>query len=370
MKVFISSLIGGMEPYRAAAKAAIESLGFEAVMAEGFGAQPVSSQVACLQGIRASDAVVLILGERYGVPQASGLSPTHEEFREARDSKPIFAFKLAGIDPEAPQAGFIDEAGAWEAGLFREEVDSPQMLAARVARKLHEWTVSRAAGTVDGRELLDAALSVLPAQQRGYYSQTGAVIVAVAGGPRQTILRPSDMDAPLLSADIKQAMLFGPVRLFAEVRDLESHVSGNVLAFRYGGGEGNVSVDTRGTVMVSLPLPSHKHAMIVVEEDVTNTLALALGFVDWVLERIDPSQRLTHVAPVAMLPGSTFGAWMTRKEADASGGAFTANMDGERTPVFFEPPARPRASLRHQKDELVDDFVALLRRGAATRNDW
>ena len=40
MKVFISSLIGGMEPLRAAAKEAITTLRHEAVMAEDFGARP------------------------------------------------------------------------------------------------------------------------------------------------------------------------------------------------------------------------------------------------------------------------------------------------------------------------------------------
>lgn len=50
MKIFISSLIRGFEPYRAAARDAVTQLGYEPVMAEDFPAQPNSPQVACLQG--------------------------------------------------------------------------------------------------------------------------------------------------------------------------------------------------------------------------------------------------------------------------------------------------------------------------------
>jgi Domain of unknown function (DUF4062) len=46
VKVFISSLITGLEPVRAAASAAVKGLGYEPVMAEDFGARPTSPQVA------------------------------------------------------------------------------------------------------------------------------------------------------------------------------------------------------------------------------------------------------------------------------------------------------------------------------------
>ena len=83
MKVFISSLIAGFGPYRDAARRAVTTLRNEAVMAEDFGAQPNSSQIACLQGVRSADIVVLILGPDYGfVPSGSTISATHQEYRE------------------------------------------------------------------------------------------------------------------------------------------------------------------------------------------------------------------------------------------------------------------------------------------------
>jgi hypothetical protein len=93
MKIFISSLISGFEPFREAVKSAVATLRHEAVMAEDFGAQPNSPQVACLQGVRSADLVVLLLGASYGYPQrSSGLSATHEEYLEARDTKPMLVF--------------------------------------------------------------------------------------------------------------------------------------------------------------------------------------------------------------------------------------------------------------------------------------
>jgi Domain of unknown function (DUF4062) len=74
VRVFISSVIGGMEEYRLAAAAGIGALGHHAVRAEDFGASADSPQVACLRGVRESDVVALLIGSRYGVPQGSRLT--------------------------------------------------------------------------------------------------------------------------------------------------------------------------------------------------------------------------------------------------------------------------------------------------------
>ena len=82
MKVFISSLIAGLQPLRQAARTAVTTLSHQPLMAEDFGAQAHSPQIACLNGVRDADLIVLILGESYGAVQSSGLSATHEEYRE------------------------------------------------------------------------------------------------------------------------------------------------------------------------------------------------------------------------------------------------------------------------------------------------
>src|SRR3977135_4124469 len=107
MKVFISSLITGMEPVRSAAREAVLQLGHEPIFAEDFGAKPQSPQVACLSGVRQSGLVIPILGPRYGAKQASGLSATHEEYREAKERCPILAFVEDGVGRDAAQEAFV-----------------------------------------------------------------------------------------------------------------------------------------------------------------------------------------------------------------------------------------------------------------------
>ena len=55
-------------------------LDHEEVIAEQFPALPNSPQSACLASVREADAMILILGERYGAIQESGLSATQEEY--------------------------------------------------------------------------------------------------------------------------------------------------------------------------------------------------------------------------------------------------------------------------------------------------
>src|SRR5258708_7299102 len=147
MKVFISSLIAGFEPYRAACKAAVTTLRHEPIMAEGFGPRPPSPQNACLQGLRGAGVVVLVLGERYGATQpGSKLSATQEEYRDARGGKPVIAFVQEGIAPEFEQAAFIAEVQGWEGGLFRGSFKTPDDLRDGVIRALHDYALANVAG--------------------------------------------------------------------------------------------------------------------------------------------------------------------------------------------------------------------------------
>jgi hypothetical protein len=81
MKIFLSSVIRGFEAYRNAAARAARALRHEVKRAEDFPASSATPQQACLAGVRWAEAVILLLGVRYGDRQASGISPTHEEYR-------------------------------------------------------------------------------------------------------------------------------------------------------------------------------------------------------------------------------------------------------------------------------------------------
>jgi hypothetical protein len=184
MKVFVSSLIRGMVPMRAAAREAIASLGHEAIMAEDFLALPQSPQVACLDGVRAADEVVLLLGASYGAKQAPSVSASHEEFLEANDRRAVFAFIQRGVQPDVAQAAFVAEVRGWVGGYFSPEFDEPGDLRNAMTKAIHHWPLSTASAPLDPAEVLKRALAAFPSESnRG--SSGPLLQVVVAGGPGQ-----------------------------------------------------------------------------------------------------------------------------------------------------------------------------------------
>jgi hypothetical protein len=218
MKVFISSLIGGFEPMRASARAAVTTLRHEAVMAEDFGAQPNSPQVACLTGVRDADLVVLILGDRYGSVQGtSGVSPTHEEYLEARDTKPVLVFVQESIEREPLQAKFVTDVQAWQSGAFRSGFGTAEELKDKVTQAIHDYQLAHATGPLDLMALTSAATGMLAAQDRRHQGSAPLLNVAVAAGPVRRTLRPAELEQPSLVAALHQQALFGSP-LFAPIQ--------------------------------------------------------------------------------------------------------------------------------------------------------
>jgi hypothetical protein len=253
VKIFVSSLIGGMDTVRGAAKEAITQLDHEPVMAEDFRAQPRSSQVACLDGVRQSAAVVLILGSWYGTKQPSGLSATHEEYREARDSRPVFVFVESSSAREPGQEEFIREVEAWNAGFFREGFATPDEPRSKLIRALHRWEISKAAAPLELDALLERAKAHVPRDGTGQHTTGPMLALAIAGGPLQAVLRPSALDDPSLVREIQKAALFGDSPIFDSTSGTQSRVDHDALLVEQEEG-GSIRVDTAGTLVAKTPL--------------------------------------------------------------------------------------------------------------------
>jgi hypothetical protein len=366
LKIFISSVIGGFEAFREAAVTAITTLGHEVVRSETFPATAQSPQVACLAGIRQSDAVVVVLGARYGPVQASGLSATHEEFREARRTKPTLVFVQQGITPESRQAELIAEARDWAGGGVAPSFRDADALQAAIIRGLHELELSRAAGTADPAEMIERARGLVPSSNT--VSET-SLAVAIACGPRQAALRPTELEDRQLIRDLMQGALFGDSALLDAADGTSTRVRGATLFIEQA--RARIGVDAEGSILVVRPTQRDRGwdfgLRAVIEEDVTQDLLLALRFADQVLARIDPTNRLTHVAPIAALLRGGYSAWRTRSEHAASPNAMTVNMSGRDYVVAsLIPPARPRPALRHQATELAQDLTVLLRQAVVS----
>ena len=358
MKVFVSSVISGFEPYRAAARIAVETLRHEPVMAEDFGARPTSPQVACLDGVRRADLVVLILGGRYGMVQGgSGVSPTHEEFLEARRNKPVLVFVQQAVDREPAQAEFIDEIQAWQGGSHRQGFTSPDELKQGLIRALHDYTLANAVGPLDANALSEAATSLLPSRRQ----HPRVIDLAIVGGPIQRVLRPIEMEDAALGDRILKESLFGGVRLFDVARGVDLRLGETLIVSEKGGSR--IQLDERGAQLLQLSVEEAHESVVlmgIIEETVLKQLSNGLTFANWVLETIDPPQRLTHVAVAARLAPDEFTTWRTRAQQSASPQSMSIPITKKDRPAIAD--AFPRALLRLEPSRIAEDFMVRLRR--------
>ncbi len=366
VKVFISSLISGYEPYRAAVAEAVETLGHQAVRAEDFPASPGTPQQACLGAVRASDLVVLLIGERYGYPQPSGLSATHEEYREARERTPVLVFVESGVSREPAQQTFLDEVQAWATGHFRAAFSAPDQLKTAVLRALHDHDLASAAGPVDETEILTRATSLLNGRGHGRGQGGGArLAVAVADGPHQQVLRPVELEQADLSRDIQREALFGEHPVLDPGEGTSTTIQGGALML----GQANASliIDQAGSMCVVQAArrdtdPFRTALPALIEEDLAASLARAIRFSGWLLDRVDPLHRLTDVAPVAQLAGAGYMPWRTRAEQAANPNQATIHGSTEAVTVTLTPARRHRQALTHDANRIAEDLTALLGR--------
>ncbi|GGK16721.1 DUF4062 domain-containing protein [Luteimonas terricola] len=368
MKVFVSSLITGMEAERAAARHAIHVMRSEAVMAEEFGARASSPQVACLQGLRDADAVVLILGDRYGAKQESGVSATHEEFLEARGRKPILTF-VRTQDPEPDQTAFIREIGEWAGGGLYQTFTTPENLGDHVIRALRDLELARAGTPLDPAALVRRAVDIMPEQTRDQSEMQ--LHLTLAPGPQAALLRPAQIEAHQLADDLAQRAYFGQPPILDRRIGIDHRLDDQALVL-FQGDRYHHKAEIRlwGTGCARLVLPIGRSTDMgfaaLIEEEVAERIEAGLAFFAWLLARIDPTERQSHVALAARIAGRDAMAWRTRAEQDVSprSGSITVwGREGEReAPVQLTPAYMARQALAMDARTVAEDLLVLLRR--------
>lgn len=364
LKVFISSVIGGMEEYRNAAADAIILLRHDAVRAEDFGASDASPRVACLGAVRNSDAVVLILGSRYGEVQVSGLSATHEEYREARDTRPVLVMVENGAEFEHQQQEFIDEVQDWNSGNYTQSFGTLSELKDGVTRALHELEMSLAKGSVDSDEMLERAIGSLEVED-GYSHSGPRLTIALVSGPCQTVLRPAEIESSALEQALLKIALFGSDPIFTSAKGTETEIDGKMLILEQDGR--CVCIQEDGTVDLAADLPRSNGVMnAIIEEDVEESIESFIGFAVDVLDHVDETHRLSHSVVVANLLYVGYTSWRTRSEHAQSPNTTTVSWrvmsNPKIEPVYLTPPGKPRSALRLSASDIAEDLMVLLRR--------
>jgi hypothetical protein len=138
VRVFISSVRRGPGGERDALPGLLLALGHQPLRFEDFTAQSVPSREACLRGIEAADAYILLLGSYYGARfLETGLSATHEEYVAAQTKGiPRLVFRKDGVGLDPEQEAFAAEVETYGTGVFRDRFTDVVDIQAKVAAAL------------------------------------------------------------------------------------------------------------------------------------------------------------------------------------------------------------------------------------------
>ncbi len=327
MRYFISSVIAGFEPFREAAADAIRSLG---------------------------------LGERYGSVQATGKSPTHEEFEGARDLKPVFAFIQLAVEPEERQKAFIDEVRDWSTGRYTGQFTDAESLRTAVTTAIHRWEVESASARIDPDEMASRAIAGLPRIDRHH---DASMFLSVVGAPRQTILRPSQIEDSCFQRDLQQRALFGSPSLFDTREGIEISIRDHALRLRQA--HQSIVLSEDGSLLLESALPHSESGLsAVIEEDVHAAILRTLTFSGGLLDALDSTEKLSRLAVALALRNSGGGEWRTRTEHQQNPNSMRMSLGHDDTipRVTLSPPDRARAAFRQTYTEMAEDLMVLLRR--------
>ena len=183
-KVFVSSVVQGMEEFRQAARQAIRTMEHTPVMFEDFSAKPYSSEQACLHEVEQSDIYLVIVGRDYGYETPEGLSVTQAEFRTAKaTNKSILAFIQQVDIGDKRQQTFLSEVEAYQSGVFRASFSSVLELNNEIIKAMRQIdTMSQAIS----EDAFKARIAVV-LQDRHRYQEEPELIMAFLPQPEPMV---------------------------------------------------------------------------------------------------------------------------------------------------------------------------------------
>src|SRR5215204_6587869 len=139
-RIFVSSLMDGeMTLFRSAVRSWILEWDGHPVMWEEITPQDERPQTAFIDGVNQSDVFVLLLGTRYGIPDASGYSPTHQEANQAKvRGIPRLLFDREGLNPSERAGMLIDWLKSMYVEVSTGKFTDANDLVRRLERRLRE----------------------------------------------------------------------------------------------------------------------------------------------------------------------------------------------------------------------------------------
>lgn len=377
-RVFVSSVIEGFGAERSAARAAVESLRHEPIMAERFGAKPYSPKMACLEGVRQSDVYVGIFGERYGYVTSSGRSVTEEEFDEARGrGLAILCFVKKGT-VELAQRAFLDRIKSYEEGFHLAFFDSAEELQLAIVQGLHDLTAQPGVSVVGS----DGAIEHLERHQwgagtgrRSSNSETwlGAVLFPARLG--EQFLSLTDLASATARSRFLPPALFGthPVldgHLGTGDREDESSIA-FVQSEPHGLEVVEFEIHADATLILRLRLGRRdrrdvdlRDSFLIDEDEVRSALTGLLEYAQGLYRSLPRGDLIAHAFLGASLSGISYKTLGARRDHESHSG--TVPMHQLDDPLCLpRPPLKvSRAALGEPKgvaQEMVEQFARTFR---------
>lgn len=349
-----------MEACRDAAAEGVRALGYQPKRSEDYGASPSSPQAVCLAGVRDSEALVLILGQRYGHVQSSGLSATHEEYREAKQRLDVLVFVERGVTFEPAQEEFVREVQDWARGHYTDEFSSPAELRDLVSRRLHELAMSKAAGKVDEADLVRRAEELVDLRA----GNDAILSVVVVPGPRQSVVSLTKLEDESFRAQLQQEAQFGRFPVMTRREAVAERMRGDTLEITQG--TRLISLNESADMRIDQNASSAERDwhQVLIEEQLTERLANAVRYAGWILDQVDGPNRLSDVVVSAALLRCSYHAWRTMEQQQASPNSVTLSNLGDRVVVRLSPAMLRRSALLHDTEAVVEELIGRLRRAA------
>lgn len=364
MKVFLSSVRSGFEPFRDAAYCAAEDVAERAIRFEDMPARADPSRKACLEGVEEADVIVLLLGSRYGAPQtSSGISPTHEEYRHAVGrGKRVIAFIQQDVILEPEQETLKREVGGsdWAFGTMYTSFSTPEELARKVTRALSAELRRSRTPSVDLKAAQDRcdAFAVSHAEPREC-----AISVAIHPVTDLQLLRPAQLRSPQLVDDLIEVGQRRDAGILSRRRETTDRIQDDMVVISQDGASIQV---TRGGAIRVVQDAGARHAEQnyglpgdVLVEDVHDRTVQGIRCAIAVLDLVDQAGQVRDLVVTCAFLEPGYITWRTRRERDANPNQGSMLAPGQ---VVYQIEPRPvqRTRLVELADQIAEDFVATI----------
>jgi hypothetical protein len=310
-RIFISSLARGeMGDIRASARAAVESLDMRPVMFETQPATAQDARRALLDEVATCDALILLVGAEYGEPGQRGMSPTEEEFNEARERGiDVLALVQDVRGREPAQQDFLARVrGGWEQGNFTSLFTGPGDVALAVVRTLNAWQRSLTGGDSTAART-ERALKLARGPERQGMLYGGSMLRVVAA---PVLARPLIDAVALRNADELLESLASAARasrLVSQAMAIETSVGRDSLHLSAQGSRGgetqHLIVGFDGAVVGEGSVAGDQigfGGMVVLAHRVREVMERTAAFAEQAWQLIDSRDELRQVLLVAAVP--------------------------------------------------------------------